>query len=422
MHVVAVGASHKTAPVSLREKIAFTAGHLPRALQALAAVETVSEAAILSTCNRTEIYCCCSKASAAPLAEFLCENRGVTHAELEGHTYHHLDEAAVAHLLLVAAGADSMAVGESQIVAQVREALEFARRARTAGPVVSNLFRTALHTGKHARSETGIARGAFSIGRCAAELACSVFDDLGGKEILILGAGEMAALTARHLVHRGAGSIVVTNRTHENAEQLARTLGGRAVPIGELHARAAKADILITSTAAPHTVLAQGDIKEIMEARDHAPLLIVDIAVPRDVDPRVRRMRNVHLFDIDDLQEVVRVDSHARREQVQQVRAIASEHAEQFMEWLRSLSAAPVVAALREKFEDVRGRELERHGRQLARMSPAERQVVERITRSIVNKLAHTPTVRMKHGLPQAAEMVKFLFDLDLAGGASGAE
>jgi len=422
MHIVSVGASHKTAPVSLREKLAFTASHIPRALQALAAVDEVSEAALLSTCNRTEVYCCCSRANAAPLAQFLAENRGIAPGDLEGHLYHHLDEAAVSHLFMVAAGADSMAVGESQIMAQVRECLEFARRARTAGPVMSNLFRTALHTGKHARAETGIARGAFSIGRCAAELALSVFDSLGGKEILILGAGEMAALTARHLVHRGAGSILVTNRTHENAEHLARVLGGRAVPIGELHGWAAKADILITSTAAPHTVLAQGDIKEIMEARQHAPLLIIDIAVPRDVDPRVKRMKNVHLFDIDDLQEVVRADSHSRRDQVQQVRAITSEHAEQFMSWLRSLSAAPVVAALREKFESVRERELKRHDRQLAHMSPAEREAVEMITRGIVNKLAHTPTVRLKHGLPQAVEIVKFLFDLELRDGAAGGQ
>lgn len=413
MHIVAVGANHKTAPIELRDRLAFAPSHIPGALQTLSSLEHVAEAAILSTCNRTEIYAVCSRPQTQALLDFLSQNRGVRASELQWTTYRHSDERAVRHLFMVSAGADSMALGESEIVGQVRQAMEQALQAKAAGPVLSTLFQTALHVGKHARSETRIGKGAFSLGRCAVQLARSVFPDLRGRQILILGAGKMAETTAKHLAESGADSIIVTNRTLEHAEELAEALGGVAVPIEQLAHAARGAHILITSTAAPHVVLTRAEMSAIMRARERAPLLVIDLAVPRDVDPRAGRLKNLHLYDIDDLQGIAEAHAASRRAEIAKVDAIVADHVAEFMLWLRSLSAAPLIAALTEKFEAVRRYELERHKKSLNRLSEQDRALVERITASLVKKLLHTPIVRIKHDLGGAEPVVRRLFGLD---------
>ena len=413
MHIVVVGANHKTAPIELRDRLAFAPSHIPGALQALSALEHVAEAAILSTCNRTEIYAACSRPQTQALLDFLSGNRGVRASELQWTTYRYADERAVRHLFMVAAGADSMALGESEIVGQVRQAMEQALHAKAAGPVLSTLLQTALHVGKHARSDTRIGKGAFSLGRCAVQLAQSVFPNLRGKQILILGAGKMAEITAKHLAESGADSIIVTNRTPEHAEELAENLGGVAVPIEQLAHAAKGAHILITSTAAPHVVLTRAEMSAIMRARDRAPLLVIDLAVPRDVDPRASRLKNLHLYDIDDLQGIAESHAESRRAEVAKVEAIVGDHMGEFMLWLRSLSAAPLITALTDKFDAIRRQELDRHKKSLGRLSEHDRAVVERVTASLVKKLLHAPIVRIKHDLPGAEPVVRRLFELD---------
>lgn len=412
MHIVAVGANHKTAPIELRDRLAFAPGHMAGALQALSSLDDVAEAAILSTCNRTEIYAACSRPQTQALLDFFSENRGIRASELQWTTYKHIDERAVRHLFMVTAGADSMALGESEIVGQVRHAMEQALQGKAAGPLLSTLFQTALHVGKHSRSETRIGKGAFSLGRCAVQLARSVFPDLRGREILILGAGKMAEITARHLAESGADSITVTNRTLEHAEELAETLGGVAVPIEQLPSAARGAHILITSTAAPHIVLTRAEMSAIMRARDRAPLLVIDLAVPRDVDPRAGRLKNLHLYDIDDLQGIAEAHAASRRAEIAKVEAIVADHVSEFMLWVRSLSAAPLIAALTEKFESIRQQELGRHRTRLDRLTERDRAMVDHITASLVRKLLHTPIVKIKHDLPGAEPVVRRLFEL----------
>jgi glutamyl-tRNA reductase len=378
----------------------------------------VQEAVLLSTCNRTELYAAAPTVQHEDLAHFLLSRNDLDPEEAVGHLTCTQDKETLLHLFRVASGVDSMVVGEQQILGQVREAYEVAVDCGAAGHVMAALFQRALHVGKRARWETEISRGAFSVGHCAVELAESVFGDLSGRRVLILGAGEMAKVTAAHLAEKGARAVFVANRNHERAQQLAQQLGGEAIGYESLGEFLKSVDILISSTSAPHHVLKREDMAAAMRARRAAPMLLIDIAVPRDIDPQVGKLDNVYLYDIDDLGAVVAADAAARQAEAQKVERIVQEEAEGFMRWLRSRAAVPALAALRESFERVMRQELAHHEKRLQRLSPHDRQLLERMIAAVVNKLLHTPTTRLKKGFldgkgPEAERLLRELFGLE---------
>jgi glutamyl-tRNA reductase len=380
--------------------------------------QKLQEAVLLFTCNRTELYAAAPTVQREELAHFLLSYNDLNPEEARGHLTSTQDKETLLHLFRVASGVDSMVMGEQQILGQVREAYEAAAECGAAGHVMTALFQRALHVGKRARSETDISRGAFSVGHCAVELAKSVFGDLSGRRVLVLGAGEMARVTATHLAERGATAVFVAHRTYERARQLAQQLGGEAIGYESLGEFLKSVDILISSTSAPHHVLEREDMAAAMRARREAPILLIDIAVPRDIDPQVGKLDNVYLYDIDDLGAVVAADAAARQAEAEKVERIVQEEAENFMRWLRTRAAVPVLAALRESFDRVLRQELAHHQKRLGRLSPQDRQLLERMAAAVVNKLLHAPTSRLKKGFldgkgPEAEKMLRELFGLE---------
>ena len=417
LHITAVGVNHRAAPVEVRERLSFPEARLAEALAALQA-RLGSECVLLSTCNRTEIYALTAEGRPDAMLAFLAEAGRFQPAELAPHLDRHADREAVRHLFRVATGIDSMVLGEYEILGQVRAALEAAERADTVGPLLGRLFRRGLQAGKRARRETEIGRGAFSVGGCAAQLARYIFGDLAGVRVLILGAGEMAEATARALAGNGASSIFVANRTRERAERLARELGGSAIPYDQLLEEMIRCQVVICSTAAPGVVLSRQEVVRAMRARRNAPLFLIDIAVPRDVEASVGTLDNVYLYNIDDLSQVVAEDARQRQGEVARVEEIVREATEEFMRWQASLRAAPTIADLTAKAERIRRGEIERLASRLDHLRPEDREAVEQLTEGIINKLLHEPLIRLKEGAPGSdgearIEAVRELFGLD---------
>ena len=424
MRLVLVGTSYQRAPVELRELLAYDPELRRGALERLGGGST--EAAVLSTCNRTEVYGV--SAEPAELEERiygeLAGLSGLAHSELAPSLYTVADEAAAVHLFRVAAGLDSMVPGEAQILGQVREAYEAARETETTGPTLHRLFRQALRVGKRVRTETAIGENPASVSSAAAELAERVFEDLAGRRILLLGAGKTADLTAANLISRGVGEIVVANRSPERAEALARRFGGRAVGLGDVESELAHADVVVASTGSQGFVLSAGQVERAMKERRGRPVFFIDIAVPRDVDPAVVELEGCYLYDIDDLERVVAESVAGRREEAVRAEAIVSEEADSFRAWQLSLDVVPAISSLRARAETIRREELERAEGRLASLSPSQRRAVEALTSQIVAKLLHQPTVRMKEAAAAAdgvlyADAVRHLFGLEERDGPS---
>lgn len=384
------GLSFRGAPVDVRERVLIADSALGPALAAL------GHGIILSTCNRTEIYQLTDRpASSLDAARFLQQRFG--DAEVLGsYLFELTDSQAVRHLFAVAAGLDSMVIGEPQILGQVRAALQAAETAGTAGPVLSRVFRQAIRAGRRARSETFVGRHALSVSSAAVELARAVFGSLDGCRALVVGAGEMGELTVRALADHGVGVVAVANRTLATADTLARRFGGEAVPLADLVPSLAAADIVITSTDAPGFVINRGTVEKAVPARGNRPLFVIDIAVPRDVDPAVRSLPNVFLYDIDDLKARCEVNREERRREIRPVQRIVDEEVAEFEAWLRTRRVIPTVVALRAQAERARQEELAEALRKLRHLSAADREVVDTLTRAIVGKLLHAPTVRLK--------------------------
>ncbi|HEU4449641.1 MAG TPA: glutamyl-tRNA reductase [Gaiellaceae bacterium] len=415
--LVLVGTSHQRAPVELRELLAYDRRLRREALERLS--EDGAEAAVLSTCNRTEVYLVDADAEAAEerVYDELAGLSGLSHAELAPSLYTVADEAAALHLFRVAAGLDSLVPGEAQILGQVREAYGAAREARATGPLLHRLFRQALRVGKRVRTETAIGENPASVSSAAVELAERVFGDLAGRRVLLLGAGKTADLTAASLVSRGATDVVVANRSRERAEALARRLGGRAVGLDALEGELEGADVVVASTGSRATVLSAAQVERAMKRRRGRPVFFVDIAVPRDLDPAVNDLDGCYLYDIDDLERVVSESVAGRREEAVRAEAIASEEADGFRAWQLSLDVVPAIASLRARAESIRQAELDRAEGRLSSLSPSQRRAVEALTSQIVAKLLHGPTVRMKEAAAAAeggvyAEAVRHLFGL----------
>jgi glutamyl-tRNA reductase len=424
MKLVLVGTSYQRAPVELRELLAYDEGLRREALGRLSAEG--AEAAVLSTCNRTEVYGVNAEPEALEERIYgeLADLSGLSHSELAPALYTVGDEAAAVHLFRVAAGLDSMVPGEAQILGQVREAYEAARESETTGPTLHRLFRQALRVGKRVRTETAIGENPASVSSAAAELAERVFEDLEGRRILLLGAGKTADLTAANLISRGVGEIVVANRSPERAEALARRFGGRAVGLDRVEAELAEADIVVSSTSSQGFVLSAAQVERAMKERRGRPIFFIDIAVPRDVDPAVIELEDCYLYDIDDLERVVAESVAGRREEAVRAEAIVSEEADSFRAWQLSLDVVPAIASLRARAESIRQEELDRVEGRLASLSPSQRRAVEALTSQIVAKLLHQPTVRMKEAAAAAdgvlyADAVRHLFGLEERDGPS---
>lgn len=425
MHLICVGLSHHTAPVELREQLAFSGSKLRAGLQHLRPPDAeppldIHEAVILSTCNRLEIYGLSQNADTgiARITQFLSTFHGIPEPTFAPYLYIHRDENAAAHLLRVAAGLDSMIIGESEILGQVRRAHEIARGQGAAGQVLSALFEGAVRAGRRVRYETAINERPASIPSAAVELAYEQCGTLEGAQVLVVGAGDMGALTAKALMAHGTDGIIVSNRSYPRAVQLANQWDGCAVTFDRLAEAMEEVDIIISATGAPHTVIKRDMVAEVMAQRAHRPLLIIDIAVPRDVEPDVVGIAGVTLHDIDDLES--RVDSNlARREtNIPRAEEIVAEETENFVAWFRALDVVPTIVDLRKQAEAVREAEVDRALRQLQELSDQEREIIEILSRRIVNKLLHEPTVRLKrhangHSGFYYTETLRELFALD---------
>jgi glutamyl-tRNA reductase len=395
MSFIVVGLNHRTVPLPLLERASVPSGGLPKALRDLAGREHLAEVAILSTCNRTEVYAVVEDESArSMLLDLLAQDRGVDRESLERDTYWLTDSEAVRHLYRVASSLDSMVVGEAEIVGQVREAYRAATEEQRTGPVLNRLFHTSLRVGKRVRSETGIGDSSLSVPRVAVKLAEGVFGTLDGRRALVLGAGEMSELVIEHLKTRGVAEVRIANRTPERARLLAERVGGRAVSFYALEDELCEADVVVSSTGAGEWVVRSETVAAALGRREE-PLFFIDIAVPRDVDPVVQTLGRVFLYDMDDLQAVVERNTDDRGEAAQKGEAMIGPAVVDFMSWLSSLHAVPLIRELRDGAERIRRHEL---ARALQRMdlSPEEAEAVERMSRSLVNKLLHGPISELK--------------------------
>jgi glutamyl-tRNA reductase len=412
MTVALVGISHHRAPVELRERVALDRDGAAALAAALAAEGW--EAVCLSTCNRTELYVAGEDGAEAEAraAAALDELAGDAAAEISAALYRLRGEAAALHLFRVAAGLDSMVPGEGEILGQVRAAFE----AGAPGPVLDQVFRTGLHAGKKVRAETAIAESPASVSAAGAALAHHVFGDLAEREIVVVGAGKVTELAARNLLSRGARISFVANRSLDRAAELGRALGADPLALEELPAQLVRADVVVSSTSAPGFVLRREDVAAALPARRGRPLFLIDLAVPRDLDPAIHELEGCYLYDIDDLEAVVAESLAGRRREAERAEAIVADHAERFREWLASRDVVPAIASLRARAEEIRTAELARlDGR--ANLSDADRRAVESATARIVDKLLHLPTVRMKQAAVTAdgvlyAEAVRHLFGL----------
>ena len=398
MRLLLVGINHRTAPVELRERVDFQTVGLERALQELAGRGLALEAVVLSTCNRAEMYTACEDVGAAreDLITFVSQFHGIGREDLAPHIYDAADLDAARHLFRVAAGLDSLVVGEPQILGQVKEAHSVAAEQHVVGPLLNRLFHASLAAGKRVRTETALAAGAVSVSYAAAALAKKIFGDLQGRNVLVIGAGEMGKLTARHMKSQGVRQVTIISRTMAHAARAAEAIGGSAAPWDELDTVLGASDIVITATGAASPILTKARVDAVMRPRRNRPLFIIDIALPRDVDASAGEIEQVFLYNIDDLQATVRENLARRSGEVSRAETIVGEEVERFGAWFRSRGAIPTVVALRQRFETIRRAELERLDFKMSALPPDARARIDEITHLIVEKLLLTPTEQLK--------------------------
>lgn len=415
--VLVVGFNYRTAPVALLERLAIPQERLGKAIHSLVSRDHVAEAVVLSTCNRVEVYASVTRYHGAmgDLRSFFGEWAGLAPEDFASVAYDYFDEGAAAHLFAVVSGLDSMVVGERQIHLQVRQAFKDAQAHGSAGRMLGTLFRQALRVGRRVRGETDLSAGGASMVDAGIEAAERVLDDIAGRSVLLVGAGKMGGLAATRLAER-VRSITVTNRTPEKAGYLAERVGGRVVPMTGLWREVAEADFVVTSTAATHPVLLREDIQAAMRDRSDRPLVVLDLAVPRDVEPGCGAVPGVTVLDIDDVRRLS--TAGATGAAVSKAREIVDEEVAGFASWTRSVSVDPVIAALRTRADEVRRGELDRVSGKLAGLDDRQRQAVEAMSKAIVARLLHEPTVRLKQiaerrGAEQYTNAVQELFDLD---------
>ena len=397
MDLLLIGVSHRTAPVELREKLDFSSGDVGAAVQELAARASVPECVVLSTCNRSELYVANDdlERTRREVIDFLSQFHGVPHQLFAPHLFALEGRDAVAHLFRVAAGLESAIVGEPQILGQVKDAFHSAAERHCTGPILRSLFDRSFFVGKRVRSETALGEGAVSVSFEAVAIARKIFDRLDGRRVLVVGAGDISTLTAQHLRAGGVGEILIASRTAAHAQALAEQVNGFAVPWTEMIPALGTADIVITATGASRPIITRAHVEAVTRRRS-GPLYIIDLAVPRDVEPSVGDIEQVFLYNIDDLQKFVQKNLSSRSAEIELAEAIVDEEVVRFLARQRSLSAVPAIKALRKHFYAVRDSELLRLEGKLAGLSPEHRELLERVTRLMLEKLLHEPTEQLK--------------------------
>jgi len=427
--LLALGVSHKTAPLELRERVALTEGRAVGVLGELVDHEAVHEAAAISTCNRTEIYLVTSEAVGAESLALgvLAREAEIRPTELIGHLYSMRGSDAAEHLFRVTAGLDSMIIGEAEVQGQVKRAYELALVEGATGAVLNRLFRGALAAGKRARSETGISERALSVPSVAVDLARRTLGDLEDRRVLVVGAGETAELTARALATRGVQAVFIANRHYDRAIGLAERFGGRAVRFEELPAQMEGADIVVASTSSPHHVVEPEELEQVMAARDDRALLLIDLAVPRDIHPACRDLPGVSLHDMDDLQSLVERNVSGREAEARRAESVLRAELARFERWLASQEVVPTVAALRERAGEIVERVLAENEPRWESLSDADRERVRAMARAIASRLLHEPTLRLKRSGDEDDAFAKVaalreLFGLDPESGPLEAE
>lgn len=398
MHLLLLGVSHRTAPVELRERLDFSSRDVGAAVESLSARSSSAESVVLSTCNRSEIYVVSEDPARAreEIVSFLCEYHQLPSDVFSPHLFAHDDVAAAQHLFRVASGLDSLVVGEPQILGQVKTAFQAASERRCTGPLLNKTFHWAFGVGKRVRRETSLGEGAVSVSFAAVSLARKIFGRLEGRRVLVVGAGEISTLTAQHLRSQGVADIAITSRTTSHAEELAAEVGGRAIAWADLRQAIGNADIVLTATGSQRPIIVREDVEAVLGRTRAEPLFIIDVAVPRDVDPAVGEIEQVFLYNVDDLQGIVQENLARRGAEIARAEAIVEEEVARFTAWQRSRRAIPTVVALRQRFEDIRRAELRRLESRLASLSPEERARVDEVTRLIVEKLLLEPTEQLK--------------------------
>ena len=416
MSVVVVGLNHRTVPLALLERVTIDDARLPKALHDVLSQDHVSEAVVLSTCNRTEVYVVAEKFHPAygDLRTFFSELAFADPEELAGHLYVHDADAAAGHLFRVASGIDSAVVGEAEILGQVRRAWDIAQTENAAGSQLNLLFRHALEVGKRARTETGIGRHVASVSTAAVAMAAQHLGSLEGRSILVMGAGEMGEGMVRALASNGVSDIRIANRTWENAADLAERLGGTAIRLADLDAALSEVDLLLTGTGANSMIIEHADIERVMRARGEREILVVDVAVPRDVDPAAADIPGVTILDMDDLRAFAEAGMAERRREVASVEAMCSEELERFLAVSSAREVAPLISRLHEQSDEIRLAELERLRARFGDLDERQLEALDSLTKGIVAKLLHQPTVRLKDaaGSPRGERLAEALRDL----------
>ena len=411
MDLALIGVSHKTAPVEVRERLAIPSDKIRAALASLLERTHAAEAMILSTCNRVEIVA--QGPDAKLVQDFICEYHQIPADAIAKHVYSYKDAEAIRHLFRVTASLDSMMVGEPQILGQVKEAYRLATDAGTIGSNLSPLLDRAFAVAKRVRAETGISQSAVSISYAAVELARKIFGDLSGKTVMIIGASKMGELAARHLKRNGVASVLVTNRTFERAVEIAKIFEGAAVPFEHFTDHIDRADIVISSTGAPHFIITRPLAEQVIRNRRNKPVFFIDIAVPRDVDPAVNDIDNAFVYDIDDLQQVIDANLKERLKEAGRAEEIIDREVQAFCTRMQTRDVAPTIIQLRDTVEKVRRDEIERYRKLVKDMPPEQQEValaaIDQITQSLLNKILHHPISQMKDmaGDPQGAEFIE---------------
>src|SRR5467141_597343 len=411
-----IGINHKTAPVEVRERLAIPESRLPEACKRLAEHPAVSEGMIVSTCNRVE-FIATMKNGSGDLREFMREYFDTDLAEFESHLYEFREDEAVRHVFRVAASLDSMVVGEPQILGQVKEAYATARAVGAVRAQLDQLLTRAFAVAKRVRTETAVGSSSVSIASVAVELAKKIFGNLHGKNVFLVGAGKMSELAARHLLVHGAESIFVANRTYDRAQQLAARFDGQAILFEQLYETCDRADIVITSTGAPHAIFRREHGELFLGRRKNRPMFFIDIAVPRDVDPAMNKLDGIFVYDLDDLQQAVANHVADRRKEAERAEAIVPVEVERFQARIQTLDVVPTIVSLQDHLETIRQAEIDRVRGRLGTMTPDQEMAVEALTRGIINKVMHTPISTLKSAArdPEATtviDLVRRLFNL----------
>lgn len=394
MQLLAFGINHHTAPVNVREKAAFAPEHLTRALHEVTHSGAANEATILSTCNRTEVYCDLDPEREDLLIEWFCDYHRLKSDDIRPYVYQHIDEAAVRHAFRVAAGLDSLVVGEPQILGQMKDAFAIAHKSGATGKILNHLFQQTFSVAKQVRTDTAIGASPVSVASTAVQLAKRIFDTLADKTVLLIGAGETIELAGRHLKQNGIGHMIVANRTLERAEAVAAEFHAEAIALAELPNRLADADIVISSTASQLPILGKGAVERALKARKHRPMYMVDIAVPRDIEAEVAELDDVYLYTVDDLSQVVQENKQSRLEAAREAERIIEIQVTDFMRWVAALDVVPTIRALRDSANELRELELKRARRRLARGEDPQK-VIEQLARALTNKFTHAPSAAL---------------------------